>query len=96
MDLAAGHFARILLDVLEPLIVDLAELRPLLVELDVEEGVLFGEIEGVVGGARLVGRHGRRDIVAQLGGVFFVVIVMIVVVMVPFLSHDNKINKLTP
>jgi hypothetical protein len=94
VDLREGHLARVLLDVVQAAVVDLAELGALLLEVDVEERVLLGEVERVVGRVRLVGGLRGRVVVPQLRSVLVVVLVllelvMIVVLLVPvaFLPH---------
>lgn len=94
MDLREGHLARVLLDVVQAAVVDLAELGALLLEVDVEERVLLGEVERVVGRVRLVGGLRGRVVVPQLRSVLVVVLVVlhlvvIVVLLVPvaFLPH---------
>ena len=84
------HFSSILLNVLKPSVIDFAEFWAFLFELYVEERVLFGEIERVVGFVRNISWLFGCVIVMELRGVFLVVIVMIVVLMVivmALLSH---------
>jgi hypothetical protein len=88
--LSHRHFSSILLDVLEPPVIDFAEFWPFLFELDVEERVLFGEIERVVGFVRYISWLFGCVIVMELRGVLLVVIVMILMLMVilmALLSH---------
>lgn len=82
LDIHERHFPRELLHVLESAVVDFGELRTLLVELDIEEGVLAGEVEGVVGVGAGVGGEGDGVVVLALRSVFGVVLVMLVVLVV--------------
>lgn len=58
VDLTHGHLSGVLLDVLQSPVVDLAELRSFLLQLDVEKRMLLREVQRIVGRFGVVDRLG--------------------------------------
>jgi hypothetical protein len=93
VDLGQRHFSGIFLNVFKPPIVNFAELWTFLLELDIEERMLFGEIEWIVGFVRNISWLFGRVIVVKFRGVLLVVIVvillivMLMIILMALLSH---------
>lgn len=81
VDLGHWHLSSILLDVLQSPVVDLTELRSLLLQLDVEKRMLLREVQRIVGRFGVVDWLGERMVMSQFGAVLVMVVMMIVMIM---------------
>ena len=102
-DLGIRNFTSIFLDILQSSFVDLAELRPLFLELNIKKRMFLAEVQRVVFAMRSISGHRMRDIMPQFRGVLvmmivvmvdFVMIIMMgnwIIMFVTLFSHDKKI-----
>ncbi len=85
VNVAGWNFSCVFLDILQSPVINLTELGPFLLKLDIKEWMLFGKIERIIFAMRVVDRVGHWVIVLQFRGMLVMVIVMVVVFVMLFL-----------